>query len=79
MLAPSAVAEWAGPGALTLTGDAAGLVAPHLPGMIANPPQSWIARVDPAVVARLAEGRPAGPPPAPFYLRAPDAKPAKRQ
>jgi tRNA threonylcarbamoyladenosine biosynthesis protein TsaB len=77
MLPPEAVAGWAGPGALTLTGDAAALVAPHLAGMIANPPEAWAGRVDPAVVARLAEGRPAGTPPGPFYLRAPDAVPAK--
>jgi tRNA threonylcarbamoyladenosine biosynthesis protein TsaB len=77
MLPPEAVPSWAGPGALTVTGDAAGLVAPHLAGMIANPPETWTARVDPVFVARLAEDRPAGPPPAPFYLRAPDAVPAK--
>ncbi len=77
MLSPDAVADWAGPGELTLTGDAARLVAPHLAGMIANPPGTWAAQVDPTIVARLAEGRPVGPPPAPFYLRAPDAVPAK--
>jgi tRNA threonylcarbamoyladenosine biosynthesis protein TsaB len=77
MLPPEAIPEWAGPGELTLTGDAAELVAPHLAGMIDNPPESWAAQVDPAIVARLAEGRPVGPPPAPFYLRAPDAVPAK--
>jgi tRNA threonylcarbamoyladenosine biosynthesis protein TsaB len=74
---PEAVAEWAGPGELTLTGDAARLVAPHLAGMIDNPPENWAAQVDPAIVARLAEDRPVGPPPAPFYLRTPDAVPAK--
>ena len=77
MLPPEAVGEWAGPGELTLIGDAAGLVASHLAGMIDNPPESWSAQVDPAIVARLAENRPVGPPPAPFYLRAPDAVPAK--
>jgi tRNA threonylcarbamoyladenosine biosynthesis protein TsaB len=78
MLRPESVAEWAGPGELTLSGDAARLVAPHLAGMIDdNPPESWAAPVDPAIVARLAEGRPIGPPPAPFYLRAPDAVLAK--
>jgi len=77
MLAPEAVAGWAGPGALTLTGDAAALVAPHLAGMIDNGPESWAARVDPEIVARLAADRPVGPPPAPFYLRPPDAVPAK--
>jgi len=82
MLPPAAVAAWAGPGELTLTGDAARLVAPHLAGMIAPlseswAPETWATQVDPAVVARLAEDRPIGPPPAPFYLRAPDAVPAK--
>lgn len=77
MLPPEAVAEWAGPGALTLAGDAAGLVAPHLAGMIDTLPESRAAAVDPVIVARLAALRPAGPPPAPFYLRAPDAVPAK--
>jgi len=77
MLPPDAVADWAGPGALTLTGDAARLVAPHLAGMVANLPQTWATQVDPVIVARLAESRPVGLPPAPFYLRAPDAVPAK--
>jgi len=82
MLPPDAVAAWAGPGELTLTGDAARLVAPHLAGMIAPPPESsppetWATQVDPAIVARLSQDRPVGPPPAPFYLRAPDAVPAK--
>jgi tRNA threonylcarbamoyladenosine biosynthesis protein TsaB len=77
MLAPEAVADWAGPGALALTGNAAALIAPHLAGLVDNPPDSWATNVDPAVVARLAADRPAGSPPAPFYLRAPDAVPAK--
>jgi tRNA threonylcarbamoyladenosine biosynthesis protein TsaB len=77
MLPPEAVADWTGPGALALTGNAAALIAPHLAGMVDNPPGDWATNVDPAVVARLASGRPAGPPPAPFYLRAPDAVPAK--
>jgi tRNA threonylcarbamoyladenosine biosynthesis protein TsaB len=77
MLPPDAVAGWAGPGELTLTGDAAGLIAPHLAGLVDNPPESWAARVDPAVVARLAVGRSTGPAPGPFYLRPPDAVPAK--
>ena len=77
MLPPDSVAEWAGPGELTLTGDAARLVAPHLAGMIDNPPEDWAIQVDPAIIARLAADRPAGQPPAPFYLRAPDAVPAK--
>ena len=77
MLPPEAVADWAGPGELTLTGDAARLVAPHLAGMIDNSPEDWATQVDPVIIARLAADRPAGPPPAPFYLRAPDAVPAK--
>jgi len=77
MLPPKAIADWAGPGELTLTGDAAGLVAPHLAGMVANSPEAWTGQVDPAVVARLAAGRPIGPPPAPFYLRPTDAVPTK--
>jgi tRNA threonylcarbamoyladenosine biosynthesis protein TsaB len=77
MLPPEAVAGWAGPGELTLTGNAAWLVAPHLAGMIGNSPEDWAVQVDPEIVARLAASRPAGSPPAPFYLRAPDAVPAK--
>jgi tRNA threonylcarbamoyladenosine biosynthesis protein TsaB len=77
MLAPEAVADWAGPGALALTGNAAALIAPHLAGRVDNPPDGWATQVDPAIVARLAADRPAGTPPAPFYLRAPDAVPAK--
>ena len=77
MLPPEAIANWTGPGQLTLTGDAAGLVAPHLAGMVDNSPEAWARQVDPAVVARLALGRADGPPPAPFYLRPPDAVPAK--
>jgi hypothetical protein len=77
MLPPAAVADWAGPGELILAGDAAGLVAPHLAGIVGNPPEDWAGTVDPAIVARLAADRPAASPPAPFYLRAPDAVPAK--
>jgi len=77
MLPPEAIANWAGPGQLTLTGDAAGLVAPHLAGMVDNSPEAWVGQVDPAVVARLTAARPIGPAPAPFYLRPPDAVSAK--
>ena len=77
MLLPEAVADWAGPEALALTGDAAEQIAPHLAGMVNNLPEDWAAHVDPAIVARLAIDRPAGSAPAPFYLRAPDAVPAK--
>jgi hypothetical protein len=45
--------------------------------MVDNSPEAWARQVDPAVVARLAASRTAGPPPAPFYLRPPDAVPAK--
>jgi tRNA threonylcarbamoyladenosine biosynthesis protein TsaB len=77
MLPPASVADWTGPEALALTGNAAALIAPHLAGMVDNPAEEWSAHADPVVVARLAAGRPVGPPPAPFYLRAPDAVPAK--
>jgi tRNA threonylcarbamoyladenosine biosynthesis protein TsaB len=79
MLAPEAVAEWAGPGLLALTGDAAHLVAPHLDAqhLSAGGDQNWTLQADPAIVARLAAGRTAGPAPAPFYLRPPDAVPAR--
>ncbi|MDB5396128.1 MAG: hypothetical protein JWM91_3634 [Rhodospirillales bacterium] len=74
MLAPEAVDAWAGPGPLALTGDAAHLVAPYL-GHPSDP--AWTTQADPAIVARLAADKPVGPPPAPFYLRAPDAMPAR--
>jgi tRNA threonylcarbamoyladenosine biosynthesis protein TsaB len=74
MLPPDAIPDWAGPGALALTGDAAQLVAPHLSEIVDT---AWTAQVDPVVVARLAAERAAGPTPAPFYLRAPDAVPAR--
>jgi tRNA threonylcarbamoyladenosine biosynthesis protein TsaB len=74
MLPPDAIPGWAGDGALALTGDAAHLVAPHL-NEIAD--TAWTTQVDPAIVARLAADRTAGPAPAPFYLRAPDAVPAR--
>jgi tRNA threonylcarbamoyladenosine biosynthesis protein TsaB len=73
MLAPAAVAEWAGPGPIMLAGDGAALLAPHLPAaFVSDLPNS----VDPAVLACLAATREAGQPPAPFYLRPPDAIPA---
>jgi tRNA threonylcarbamoyladenosine biosynthesis protein TsaB len=73
MLAPEAIAAWAGPGPMALAGDAATQLTGIVGGRVND---GWVS-VDPAVVARLAAGRPAGPPPAPFYLRAPDAVPAK--
>lgn len=75
MLPADAVAAWAGPGTLALTGDAAHLLTPHLGHTAAD--AAWTIQVDPAIVARLAADRPAGPAPAPFYLRAPDAVPAR--
>jgi tRNA threonylcarbamoyladenosine biosynthesis protein TsaB len=74
MLAPDAIPAWAGPGQLALAGDAAHLVAPYLGLAVAA---DRITQVDPAIVARLAAAKPAGPAPAPFYLRAPDAVPAR--
>ena len=74
MLSPEAIAAWAGPGRLALTGDAANLVAPHLDEIVDT---AWTTQIDPVIVARLAAGRAAGPAPAPFYLRAPDAVPAR--
>jgi tRNA threonylcarbamoyladenosine biosynthesis protein TsaB len=77
MLPPNAIAAWAGSGPLALAGDAAGLVAPHLPMAVKNPARSWLTAIDPTIVARLAVLRASGTPPAPFYLRPPDAVPAR--
>lgn len=73
MLAPDAIRDWAGPEQVALAGDAAAQLA----GMFGGSAKNGAISVDPAVVARLAAGRAAGPAPAPFYLRAPDAVPAK--
>jgi tRNA threonylcarbamoyladenosine biosynthesis protein TsaB len=74
MLAPDAVAAWAGPGPITLAGDGIAQLAPHFPAAaLADLPSL----VDPTVLARLAAAREAGQPPAPFYLRPPDAVPAR--
>jgi len=73
MLAPGAVADWAGPEPVRLAGDAAAQLA----GKVTAGGDHGPAEVDPAIVARLAASRAAGPAPAPFYLRAPDAVPAK--
>jgi tRNA threonylcarbamoyladenosine biosynthesis protein TsaB len=73
MLAPDAIRDWAGPEPVALAGDA----ATRLTGLFGGSAESGPASVDPAVVARLAAGRSAGPAPAPFYLRAPDAVPAR--
>jgi len=75
MLPPDAVAEWAGPGPMELAGDAAAAVTPYL---TSAPPGPWPDAVDPVVVARLAATRdPENP--TPFYLRPPDAVPARRR
>ena len=74
MLVPDAVAGWAGPGPIMLAGDGAATLAPHFPAAaVADLPSL----VDPAILARLAAARQAGQPPAPFYLRPPDAVPAR--
>jgi tRNA threonylcarbamoyladenosine biosynthesis protein TsaB len=77
MLPPSAVADWAGPGPLTLVGDAAAQLMPSVAGTVDARLGAGAAAVDPTVLARLAAGRATGPAPAPFYLRAPDAVPAR--
>jgi tRNA threonylcarbamoyladenosine biosynthesis protein TsaB len=74
MLAPAAVADWAGPGPLLLAGDGAALLTADMPAAIVSDLPKLI---DPAVLARLAATREAGQPPAPFYLRPPDAVPAR--
>jgi len=74
MLAPDAVPGWAGPGSIVLAGDGAAALAPHFPPAAVSDLPSL---VDPAVLARLAATRQAGQPPAPFYLRPPDAVPAR--
>jgi tRNA threonylcarbamoyladenosine biosynthesis protein TsaB len=73
MLAPAQIASWAGPGAVALAGDGAPMMATHLP----EAHETRIMSIDPAVVARLATGRAPAGFPSPFYLRPPDAVPAK--
>ena len=75
MLAPEAIPAWLGPGAVALAGDAARRVLPGLPGATGMGARFDMA--DPAIVARLAAYGPAEDAPRPFYLRAPDAVPAK--
>jgi tRNA threonylcarbamoyladenosine biosynthesis protein TsaB len=72
MLQPADIAAWAGPGALTLVGDAAIKVAPFLPD---DAHLTGLAEVDCAALARVAARREPGALPAPFYMRPPDAKP----
>jgi tRNA threonylcarbamoyladenosine biosynthesis protein TsaB len=74
MLAPEAVADWVGPSPVMLAGDGAAVLAPYIPAAIAADLPTL---VDPAALARLAATREAGQPPAPFYLRPPDAVPAR--
>ena len=74
MLAPEAVANWAGPAPIMLAGDGAALLVLHFSAALAADLPSL---VDPTALARLAAARQAGRPPAPFYLRPPDAVPAR--
>jgi tRNA threonylcarbamoyladenosine biosynthesis protein TsaB len=76
MLEPDLVGAWAGPGPLTVTGDAANRVAAFLPEAIIAGGAQAPSGVDPVTLARIAAGRAPGPAPAPFYLRPPDAIPA---
>lgn len=74
MLAPDTVADWAGPGSILLAGDGAAMLTPYFPTAVTADLPTL---VDPAVLARLAATREAGQLPAPFYLRPPDAVPAR--
>jgi tRNA threonylcarbamoyladenosine biosynthesis protein TsaB len=76
MLLPDLLSAWAGPGSLTVTGDAAERVAANLPEATIIGESHVRSGVDPVTLARIAAGRAAGAPPAPFYLRPPDAVPA---
>jgi tRNA threonylcarbamoyladenosine biosynthesis protein TsaB len=76
MLEPSLLGAWAGPGPLTLIGDAAERMAAYLPDATIAGGTHLRSGVDPGTLARIAGGRAAGGPPAPFYLRPPDAIPA---
>jgi tRNA threonylcarbamoyladenosine biosynthesis protein TsaB len=76
MVEPDRVRAWAGPGALTVAGDAAWRLEPHLlDGDVPGGPSA--AGVDPVMLARIALGATAGPPAAPFYMRPPDAAPSR--
>ena len=74
MLNPEQVPDWTGTDDLALAGDAAHRLAPYLPS---TTPILPITQVDTVLLARLAAERFPGPAPAPFYLRAADAKPAR--
>lgn len=71
MLTPDAIASWIGPGPVAIAGDATDRVLPALPGAS----DTGYRLVDPVWLAKLAGERPAGPAPAPYYLRPPDARP----
>lgn len=79
-LAPAALPRWLPPGPLLVVGDAAGTAAAALDGRpetVVDP--AGDRAVDPGVVAALAAadaGRATREPPAPAYLRPPDAIPA---
>jgi tRNA threonylcarbamoyladenosine biosynthesis protein TsaB len=70
------LAAWAGPGALTLTGDAAARAAPYLDGAEVLDNAQTSLYVDPAMLARIGALRETGAAPVPFYLRPPDAIPS---
>jgi tRNA threonylcarbamoyladenosine biosynthesis protein TsaB len=74
MLAPDGIADWLGPGSVSLAGDAAWRVAANL-GNRVLPLDSAPAFVDPAILAMIAAARATGASPAPFYIREPDARP----
>lgn len=74
MLPPDRVPDWVGPGPLAVAGDAVGRVLPFLDQAVGL--DSRFQRVDPAVLAKLAAWRIPARPPAPFYLRPPDAMPS---
>ena len=75
MLTPDAVPGWLGPGDLALAGDGAERLRPHLPQARLLPD---LALIDTAMLARLAAHATVIAPPLPFYIRPPDAKPARR-
>jgi tRNA threonylcarbamoyladenosine biosynthesis protein TsaB len=74
MIPPEDVSAWTGPGLLTVIGDAAWRLAPYFERAISV---ATADSIDTAVLARLAASRPTGQVPAPFYIRPPDAVPAK--
>ena len=77
MVALEQLDAWSGPGALTIAGDAVSRTAPFLTRAMQSLATDATASVDPVTLARIAQDRPAQWPPAPFYLRAPDATPSR--